>query len=139
MERDYASLNAAISFIHEHRANQALFLLRHRLSVQARVRRDGRWQVIPAQELVPGDVIHLRMGDLVPAVVRVVEGQVVLDQSALTAESLPIEASAGASVYAGAFVKRGEATGEVRPFFWVRKMLLLGCGISSQLVLFSGC
>ncbi len=107
------AVNAVLSFLQESRANRALALLRSRLAVRARVQRDGRWQQIAAEELVPGDVIHLRMGDLAPADVRLAEGQVLLDQSALTGESLPVEAAAGAQAYAGAVVKRGEATGEV--------------------------
>lgn len=106
-------VNAVLSFVQENRANQALALLKRRLAVQARVRRDGRWQLIQAHELVPGDVIHLRLGDLAPADVRVVEGQVLLDQSALTGESLPVEAGLGITAFAGAVIKRGEATGEV--------------------------
>ncbi len=106
-------VNAVLSFLQESRANRALELLRSRLAVRARVRRDGRWQQVPAEALVPGDVIHLRMGDLSPADVRLAEGQVLLDQSALTGESLPVEAGTGAQAYAGSVVKRGEATGEV--------------------------
>ncbi|MHB8455827.1 MAG: plasma-membrane proton-efflux P-type ATPase [Acidiferrobacterales bacterium] len=106
-------VNAILSFVQESRANQALALLKNQLAVRARVRRDGRWQQVGAEVLVPGDVIHLRMGDLAPADVRVGEGQVLLDQSALTGESLPVEAGAGAQAYAGAVVKRGEATGVV--------------------------
>lgn len=105
--------NAVLSFVQEGRASNALTLLKSRLAVQARVLRDGRWRLVAAQELVPEDVIHLRMGDLSPADVRLLDGQVLLDQSALTGESLPIEASAGGVAYAGAVVKRGEATGEV--------------------------
>ena len=106
-------LNAVLAFAQESRADRALALLRGRLSVRARVRRDGRWQVISAQELVPGDAIHLRLGDIVPADVRIASGQMLLDQSALTGESLPVEAAARASAYAGSTVRRGEATGEV--------------------------
>jgi H+-transporting ATPase len=106
-------INAVLGFLQEARANRALDLLRARLAVQARVRRDGGWQLLPARQIVPGDVIHLRMGDLSPADVRLGDGQVQIDQSALTGESLPVEAAAGAVVYAGAVVKRGEATGEV--------------------------
>ena len=105
--------NAAVSFIHENRANQALALLRRRLTVRARVRRDGRWQQIPARELVPEDVVHLRLGDLVPADIRLFDGALLLDQSALTGESLPVEVGPGAAAYAGAVIKRGEANGEV--------------------------
>lgn len=105
--------NAVLGFLQEDRANRALALLKRRLAVQARVRRDNRWRLVPAQELVPGDVIHLRMGDLAPADLRLIDGQVQVDQSALTGESLPVEAGPSAPVYAGAVVKRGEATGEI--------------------------
>jgi H+-transporting ATPase len=106
-------VNALVSFVQERRANNALALLQSRLAVQARVLRDSRWQLVPAQELVPGDVLHVRMGDMAPADVRVLEGQVLLDQAALTGESLPVEASVGAPAYAGTTIKRGEATGVV--------------------------
>ena len=105
--------NAILSFVQENRANRALALLKSRLEIQVRVLRDNLWKKLPAQELVPGDVVHLRMGDLVPADVSLLDGQVLLDQSALTGESLPIEAGQGATAYAGAIVKRGEASGEV--------------------------
>jgi H+-transporting ATPase len=106
-------LNALLSFLQEGRADRALALLRGRLSARARVRRDGAWRVIAASELVPGDSIHLRLGDIVPADVRIGSGQMLLDQSALTGESLPVEAAQGAAAYAGSTVRRGEATGEV--------------------------
>ncbi|HUW00496.1 MAG TPA: plasma-membrane proton-efflux P-type ATPase [Gallionella sp.] len=105
--------NAVLGFAQENRANNALALLKKRLAIQVRVLRDKVWQQLAAQELVPGDVVHLRMGDLAPADIRLLDGQVLLDQSALTGESLPVEASAGATVNAGAIVKRGEASGEV--------------------------
>lgn len=106
-------VNAAISLIEEGRASHALELLRQRLSAKARVLRDGVWQVIDAAGLVPGDVVHLRMGDLAPADIRITDGVVLLDQSALTGEAAGIEAGPGASAYAAAIVRRGEATGEV--------------------------
>jgi len=106
-------LNAVLSFAQESRADRALALLRGRLSARARVRRDGRWQEIDARDLVPGDVIHLRLGDIVPADVHIASGLTLLDQSALTGESLPVEAGSGASAYAGSTVRRGEASGEV--------------------------
>ena len=106
-------LNALLGFFQEQRANQALALLKQRLSVTARVLRDGRWQTISAELLVPGDVVHLRLGDLTPADVRLTDGNVLLDQSALTGESLPVEAGIGATAYAGSPLRRGEATGEV--------------------------
>ena len=105
--------NAALSLLQEKRAHDALAILRKRLVVEARVQRDGAWRLLPAQELVPGDFVHLRMGDLVPADIRLADGGILLDQSALTGESLPVEAGPGASAWAGAIVKRGEASGEV--------------------------
>jgi H+-transporting ATPase len=105
--------NSLLSFLQENQANRALALLRRRLGVQARVLRDGRWQLAPAEELVSGDVVHLRMGDLVPADIRLFDGVVLCDESELTGESLPVEKSAGANLYAGSRLKRGEASGEV--------------------------
>lgn len=105
--------NVVLSFVQEGRAQHALALLRQRLAVRARVCRDGHWQLLPAESLVPGDLVHLRVGDLVPADVRLDDGQILVDQSALTGESLPVDASANAVVYAGTIVKRGEATGTV--------------------------
>ncbi|HEV2176947.1 MAG TPA: plasma-membrane proton-efflux P-type ATPase [Terriglobia bacterium] len=105
--------NALLSLFQERKAQSALDLLRQRLSVTARVFRDGRWKMIDARGIVPGDSIHIRMGDLVPADTRLFDGHLLLDQSALTGESLPVEASDESTAYAGAVVKRGEATGEV--------------------------
>ncbi|OYV75666.1 MAG: plasma-membrane proton-efflux P-type ATPase [Chromatiales bacterium 21-64-14] len=106
-------LNSTLSFVQERRASDALALLRRRLTVQARVLRDGHWRLLRAQDLVPGDIVHLRMGDIAPADIRILDGALLLDQSALTGESLPVDATAGASAYAGAVAKRGEATGVV--------------------------
>jgi len=106
-------LNAVLAFTQEHRAQRALALLRERLTVVARVRRDGQWTQLRAEEVVPGDALHVRMGDLVPADMRLLDGEVLLDNSSLTGESAPFEASAGDAVYSGAVVRRGEATGSV--------------------------
>lgn len=106
-------MNAILSFVQENRAQGALALLRQQLTVQSRVLRDGQWQLVPAQNLVPGDVIHLRMGDLVPADVSLVDGQIQMDQSSLTGESALVDGTAGQTAYAGAVIKRGEANGEV--------------------------
>jgi H+-transporting ATPase len=105
--------NALLAFVQENRAQTALSLLRQRLSVQARALRDGRWRLVPAKDLVPDDVIHVRMGDLAPADIRVLSGQVLLDQSALTGESVPVDVGPGQTANAGTVVKRGEATGQV--------------------------
>ena len=106
-------LNAVLSFLQERRAGNALQLLRQHLTVQARVLRDGRWQLVLAQDLVPGDVVHVRMGDLAPADVLLRDGQILVDQSALTGESAPVEVGPGNTAFAGSTVRRGEATGEV--------------------------
>ncbi|MBS0560070.1 MAG: plasma-membrane proton-efflux P-type ATPase [Proteobacteria bacterium] len=106
-------VNAAISHVEEGRASRALDLLRARLTATARALRDGRWRSLPSAELVPGDVVHLRMGDLSPADIAVSEGAVLVDQSALTGESVPVETGRGATAYAGAAIRRGEATGVV--------------------------
>jgi len=107
------TFNAILSFTQESRAHNALALLNQKLTVQVTTRRDGHWQRIPAENLVPGDIIHLRMGDLIPADAVVVDGLVEIDQSALTGESLPVERSAGQTAYAGAIIKRGETTCEI--------------------------
>ena len=105
--------NALMGFAQERRATAALALLRQHLTVSARVRRDGRWQTLSAAAIVPGDLIHLRTGDVVPADIQLTEGAVLLDQSVLTGESLPVEQRAGSKAYSGSLVRRGEATGEV--------------------------
>ncbi len=105
--------NAILSFSQENHAQNALALLRQKLTVQTRTRRDGQWQMIPALDLVPGDIIHLRMGDLVPADATLIDGQVEIDQSALTGESLPVEIGVRQGAFAGAVIRRGETTCEV--------------------------
>jgi H+-transporting ATPase len=105
--------NAGLGFLQENKAQNALALLRKRLPVRARVLRDGQWQLLPAEDLVPGDFIHVRMGDVMPADVRLADGHIQLDQSTLTGESLPLEAGSGQTAFAGSVVIRGEASGEV--------------------------
>lgn len=105
--------NALLSVSQEHRANQALALLQARLDIRSRVLRDQTWQSIPATGLVPGDVIYLRMGDMVPADTQLGDGEILLDQSTLTGESLPVNHRAPDTIYAGAMVRRGEARGTV--------------------------
>lgn len=93
--------NAVVAFLQERRARDALALLRKTLHVKARVLRDGQWRELPAEELVPGDRVHVRAGDLVPADLMLGDGAVALDQSALTGESLPVDAGPGQPAYAG--------------------------------------
>jgi len=105
--------NAALSFFQESRAQATLVALKSRLALMASVRRDGQWQTIRAADLVPGDIVKLSLGHVVAADTRLLEGEVLLDQSMLTGESLPIEADRGYLAVAGALVRRGEAVGEV--------------------------
>jgi H+-transporting ATPase len=107
--------NAALSLFQERRARSATTALKQRLRIQSRVKRDGKWSVIQARELVPGDLVRVRIGDFVPADIRIVDGTLDVDQSALTGESGTVEKSGGNGelVYSGSAVKRGEATGIV--------------------------
>ena len=102
-------LNAVVALAQEGRAQQALAALRSRLALNASVRRDGVWVTLPARELVPGDLVKLSLGAVVPADARLTTGDVLLDQSMLTGESVPVDLGAGASAHAGALVCRGEA------------------------------
>ncbi|HYW43018.1 MAG TPA: HAD-IC family P-type ATPase [Bryobacteraceae bacterium] len=105
--------NAVLGFFQEGRAQATLAALKSRLALSASVRRDNAWSIIPAAELVPGDIVKLSLGAVVAADVRLIEGEVLLDQSTITGESIPIEAAPGLETYAGALVRRGEAVAEV--------------------------
>ena len=105
--------NVVLGQLQEGRSRATLRALKARLAVRAAVRRDERWQIVAAGELVPGDIVKLSLGGIVPADVRVIDGEVLLDQSMLTGESLPVEAGAGARSWSGALVRRGEALAEV--------------------------
>ncbi|HYL88853.1 MAG TPA: HAD-IC family P-type ATPase [Burkholderiales bacterium] len=105
--------NATLGIIQEGRAGAALALLRQRLAPTALALRDGRWQRLPASELVPGDLIRLALGALVPADARIASGSLLVDQSTITGESVPAEANPGSAVYAGSLVRRGEADAQV--------------------------
>lgn len=105
--------NAGMSLWREGKARAATAALKQRLRIQSRVNRDGKWIIIPARELVPGDLVRIRIGDLLPADVKIIDGSVGLDQSALTGESIVVDKSLGEVAYSGSAVKRGEATGVV--------------------------
>lgn len=101
--------NASIGFWEEHEAGNAIAALKAKLAVKARVKRDGKWINPESRELVPGDIIRLRLGDIVPADARLLEGDPVeVDQSALTGESLPAECKSGDAVFSGSIIRRGE-------------------------------
>ncbi len=105
--------NALLGLSQEARAKGAVDALRQKLAVMASVRRDGAWMRIDAAGLVPGDLVKLALGAVVPADVKITAGTALIDQSMLTGESLPVERKAGDTAYAGAMVRQGEATGVV--------------------------
>jgi len=105
--------NAALGFFHEGRAQATIAALKSKLALWASVRRDSAWSNIPASELVAGDIVKLSLGGVVAADVRLLAGSVLLDQSMLTGESMPIEAGPAFEAYAGALIRRGEAVAEV--------------------------
>jgi H+-transporting ATPase len=105
--------NAVLSYLQEGRAQATLHALKSRLALNASVLRDGKWSIVPTSQLVVDDVVKLSLGAIVPADVRLLDGDVSLDQSTLTGESLPTDASAGAATFSGALVTRGEATAVV--------------------------
>ena len=107
-------VNVGIGFWEEYQAGNAIAALQANLALKARVRRDHSWTTIPARELVPGDVIQLSIGDIIPADIRLMgDDSVEVDQSALTGESLPVTKAAHEAAYSGSILKRGEAEGLV--------------------------
>src|SRR5580658_2852402 len=102
--------NAVVGFWEEHQAGNAIAALKATLAIKARVIRDGKWVNPAARELVPGDVIRVRLGDIVPADARLLDGDPVeVDQSALTGESLPATRKSGDAVFSGSIIRQGEA------------------------------
>ena len=106
-------INAVLSFAQEKRAAGVVEALRKRLQVSARVLRDGKWQVVPARELVPGDIVRVRSGDIIPADVKLLTGGLNADESALTGESKDVDKAHGAVLSSGSLVRRGEGNGVV--------------------------
>ncbi|MGB8959424.1 MAG: plasma-membrane proton-efflux P-type ATPase [Candidatus Aminicenantales bacterium] len=101
--------NAVVGFWEEHQAGNAIAALKAKLAIKARVKRGGKWTSVEARELVPGDVIRVRLGDIVPADARLLEGDPIeVDQSALTGESLPATRKPGEAVFSGSIVRQGE-------------------------------
>ena len=105
--------NAIIGFIQEQNAANAIEALKKKLQVKARVLRDAIWKTIDARELVPGDIIRIRIGDFVPADVKIFKGETGIDQAALTGESNEVEKAPNEIVYSGSIITRGEASGIV--------------------------
>jgi H+-transporting ATPase len=106
--------NAVVGFWEEHQAGNAIAALRKQLAIKAKVKRDGKWTDPSAKELVPGDVIRLKLGDIVPADARLLPGDPLeVDQSALTGESLPATKKPGEAVFSGSIIRQGESEGMV--------------------------
>ena len=123
--------NAAIGFWEEHKASNALAALKAGLALKARVLRGGKWQEVDAADLVPGDIVRLRLGEIIPADVKLIEGEYLsVDQSALTGESLPVNKKVGDIAYSGSAVKQGEmvalVTGTGGNTFFGRTAKLVG-------------
>ena len=107
-------VNGVVRFWEENKADNAIELLKQKLAVQARVLRDGKWKTVPAKELIPGDVIRIRLGDIIPADIKLLKGDYLqIDESALTGESLPVEKHIEDVGYSGSIIKQGEMDGIV--------------------------
>ena len=100
-------LNAVVGFWQEYKASNAIELLKKKLALKSRVLRDGKWQEISAKDLVPGDIIHMGSGDIVPADTKI-EDDISADESALTGESLPVDKKASDIAYSSSVVNQGE-------------------------------
>ena len=103
------SVNAVIGYRHERDSRKAVRLLQKRLALSVRVLRDGTWETLSAREAVPGDIISIKIGEIAPADAKILEGELSVDQSSLTGESLPAELKPGDPIYSGSPIKRGEA------------------------------
>lgn len=106
-------VNAALSFLQEYRAAGVVETLRQRLQVSARVLREGNWRICPARELVPGDIVRMRPGDIIPADVKLIAGVLSIDQSTLTGESQNIDKTLGEMLSSGSVIRHGEGNGVV--------------------------
>jgi H+-transporting ATPase len=103
------TINVVIGFKHSHHSQRVLEFLKKRLAIKAKVLREGKWMVKDAKEIVPGDIIFIGLGDLVPADAKIISGELSVDQSALTGESLPVNLRSSDIVYSGSIVVQGEA------------------------------
>ncbi len=131
-------MNGLVGFYEEHQAADTIAALKKSLAVSARVRRDGAWVDVPVADLVLGDVVHVALGDIVPADVRVLSGaDVSVDQSALTGESLPVSRDVGGELYSGSVLVHGQADAMViatgaNSFFGRTTALVQGAGTVSH-------
>ncbi len=107
-------INAALGFFQEFKAGNAIAALRKKLALHARALRDGKWQNVEAKTLVPGDIISVKLGNIIPADIKLIEGEYLsVDQSALTGESLPVNKKVNEIAFSGTIAKMGEMTGVV--------------------------
>ena len=106
--------NAIVGFFQEYQANNAIEVLKSHLALKSGVLRDGKWAMIPAKELVPDDIIRIRLGEIIPADIKLTgPGSVLLDESSLTGESLPVDKKKSDIAYSGTITKQGEMEGIV--------------------------
>lgn len=130
--------NALLGFFEEHQASNALQALKNALALKAKVLRDGAWNEIDAKDIVPGDIVRIRLGDVVPADARIVSGDYLsVDQAALTGESLPVTKKPGDLLYSGSIAKQGEIQAVVtetgaRTFFGRTASLVQSAGATSH-------
>ncbi|MFX1409458.1 MAG: plasma-membrane proton-efflux P-type ATPase [Promethearchaeota archaeon] len=107
-------INSVVRFWEENKADNAIELLKEKLALRAKVLRDGKWVELDAKELVPGDIVHLRLGDIIPADIKLIEGEyLTVDESVLTGESLPVDKKVSDMGYEGAIIRQGEMDGVV--------------------------
>lgn len=103
------TINAIIGFLHSRGSQKAVELLKQRLAIKTKVLRNGNWTTEDAGGIVPGDIVVVKLGDIIPADAKIISGDVSIDESALTGESLPVEKQGGDVVYSGSVIRRGEA------------------------------
>jgi H+-transporting ATPase len=107
-------MNGVVGFWQEHKADNAIELLKEKLAPTARVQRDGQWKALPSGELVPGDLVRIRLDEIVPADIKLIEGDFLqVDESSLTGESLPVEKKVSEVAFSGSIVRQGEMTAMV--------------------------
>lgn len=130
--------NIIMAFVHEYRAQNAIEFLKQKISVSALTLRDAIWQTLPARELVPGDIISIKLGDIIPADIELLNGDISVDQSVITGESLPLYKKSSDKAYMGSFVVRGGAIAKVintgkNTFFGKAAELIKIAKVKSQL------
>ena len=107
-------INGCVGFYQEYKADNAIDLLKEKLAYHVHVLRDGKWLELPSKETVPGDIIRVHIGDIIPADIKLIKGAyITVDESALTGESLPVDKNVEDIAYSGSIVQKGEMLGLV--------------------------